>query len=652
MRIIHRRKKRTAVSRRMTRPLDVDETRLHRMFENEKSDELKFLDQTLEQGTPSAPVSTPATPVVSVPGNQSPAEPAGEFVHETKEQPKAPTETTVPDDERIFLPKEEKKAAPVGDNTDYGRTKNLAGQTAATSAKRSWTDFFAMDVSSLFRRTPRETVTAPVGTVTPGPQSAAPASPAAPTEAAKDTSLDDLLSTVDQEHERELQRREQELAASGHAATVVSPKKEMHVMEEAPVEGEKGEKDHKGEKPEKKSDELVLDAPKAEEKKPDAPATPAPAAAPAKPTPKPRKKLGGSLADFLGAIKYIGLGKEKNNIVQNLATMLNAGLPLIDSLKALQMESRYKPIKKLLGGIITSVESGFPLWRSMENEHFFSPHAIALVRIGEEAGNLAENMEYLAAQQEKDQALKSKVTMAMIYPSIVMVLMFVVVMVLGIFVLPNLIGVLTSLNVELPLVTRIVIAFTNFMSANGTIIVPASIGGIVLLIILAKFTPLRGVAQWIMFHIPGIGSLARQATIARFGVIMGGLMQAGVPLVEALRSLVDVTPIVAYKKFYAQMLERILLGDSFAKGFTQIKNSQKILPISVQQLVMTGEKAGSLSKILMKIADIYEKKANDTAQRLPVILEPMILLFIGALVATIAMAIIVPIYSIVGNVGH
>lgn len=129
-------------------------------------------------------------------------------------------------------------------------------------------------------------------------------------------------------------------------------------------------------------------------------------------------------------------------------------------------------------------------------------------------------------------------------------------------------------------------------------------------------------------------------------------MQAGVPLVEALRSLAEVTPIVSYKRFYQKLLEHILLGDSFAKSFTAIPGSTKILPISVQQLVMTGEKAGSLSKILMKIADIYEKKANETAQRLPVILEPIILLFIGALVATIAMAIIVPIYSIVGNVGN
>jgi type IV pilus assembly protein PilC len=355
--------------------------------------------------------------------------------------------------------------------------------------------------------------------------------------------------------------------------------------------------------------------------------------------------------EFLGSLKYFGMGKERSAIIENLAMMLNAGLPLIDSLKTLQMETRKKPMKKMLGHIVESVESGSPLWQAMEDEHLFSLQAIALVRIGEEAGNLAENMEYLAAQQEKDAALKNKIKMAMIYPAIVMTLMFVIVIGLGMFVLPNLISVLFSLNVKLPLATRMVIAFTNLFTTYGAVGVPSLIGGFILLAILAKFTPLRVVAQWIVFHIPGIGRLLKEATIARFGVILGGLMQAGVPLVDALRSLAEVTTLVAYKRYYFRLLDHINVGDSFAKSFQTIHGSQRILPISVQQLVVTGEKSGSLSKILLKVADIYEKKANDTAQKLPVILEPMLLLFIGSLVGTIAFSIIVPIYSIVGNVG-
>ncbi len=371
----------------------------------------------------------------------------------------------------------------------------------------------------------------------------------------------------------------------------------------------------------------------------------------------PKKKIvinksPSKLAAFLASFKNIGLGKDREQFVQNLGTMLGAGLSLIDSMRTLQKETRTKPMKKLIQRMIDAVENGYPLWRAMEQESFFSPHALALVRIGEEAGNLAENVEYLALQEEKDHALRSKVKMAMIYPSIVMILMFVVVVGLGMFVLPQLLGVLTSLNVPLPFATRMIILFTNLFSTYGYIFIPSMIALFVGVTLLSKFTNFCIVTQWVMFRIPGIGQLAREATIARFGVILGGLLKAGVPVVEAMQSLVHVTPIMAYRKLYAKMLEHIQLGDSFAKSFTLIKRSEKLLPPSVQQLVITGERSGALAEITLKIADIYDKKATDTAQKLPLILEPMLLLFIGALVGTIAFAIIVPIYSIVGNVGH
>lgn len=366
---------------------------------------------------------------------------------------------------------------------------------------------------------------------------------------------------------------------------------------------------------------------------------------------KPVKKTGG-FQKFLAGLGHIGLGKERMRFVQNLATMLNAGLPLIDGLRTLQLETRAKPMRKILQKILDSVENGSALWRAMDDQSFFSLHAIALVRIGEEAGNLAQNMEYLALQEEKDHELKSKVKMAMIYPSIVMTIMFIIVIGLGMFVLPNLIGVLYSLNVPLPFVTRMVILFSNTFTNYGHIAVPAMIGGFFFMIILAKYTPLKVMFQWMMFRVPGVGSLAREATIARFGVILGGLLKAGVPVIEAMQSLVEVTPIVSYRKLYSRMLDHITIGDSFSKSFAAIKGSEKLLPPSVQQLVITGEKSGALADIMLKVADIYDKKASETAQKLPVILEPMLLLFIGGLVGTIAFAIIVPIYSIVGTVGR
>jgi type IV pilus assembly protein PilC len=309
-------------------------------------------------------------------------------------------------------------------------------------------------------------------------------------------------------------------------------------------------------------------------------------------------------------------------------------------------------MKKIIQRVIDDVESGIALWRSMDNQSFFSPYALALIRIGEESGSLSKNMEYLSVQQEKDRSLKSKVKMAMIYPSIVLFMTVNITLGLAWFVLPQLVGVLLSLNAELPFVTRVIIVIANFFKAHGAVAVPSILASFFFVYCICTYTKLRGPSQQFIFKLPGIGTMARSATIARFGVILGSLLRAGVPLVESIRSMAEVTDTVYYQRFYFLLANEIEIGQSFSSAFQRLKESKKLIPISVQQLIVTGERSGRIAEMLMRVADIYEKKAEEAAQRLPVVLEPLLLLFIGGLVGTIAFAIIVPIYSIVGNVGR
>lgn len=363
-----------------------------------------------------------------------------------------------------------------------------------------------------------------------------------------------------------------------------------------------------------------------------------------------RKKSG--LKIILDGIGNIGLGREKSHFIENLAILLNSGLTVVDALKTIALEVRVKPMKKLIGRVIDEVESGIPLWMSMDNQNFFSSYALALIRIGEESGSLSKNMEYLAVQQEKDRSLKSKVKMAMIYPSIVITLTVIITLGLAWFVLPQLVGVLLSLNAKLPLSTRVIIFIANFFKAHGAVAVPLTFAAGIFIALICRFTGLRGPVQQLIFKTPGIGTMAKSATIARFGVILGSLIKAGVPLIESIRSMAEVTDTVYYRRFYFKLASEIEVGQSFAAAFASIKDTKKLLPASVQQLIVTGEKSGRISDMLMRVAEIYERKAEDAAQRLPVVLEPMLLIFIGGLVGTIAFSIIVPIYSIVGNVGR
>ncbi len=365
-----------------------------------------------------------------------------------------------------------------------------------------------------------------------------------------------------------------------------------------------------------------------------------------------KKKAESGFSGFLSSLNHIGLGKECVNFIQNIAILLNAGLNITEALSTIQLETKVKSMKKIIKAIMEDVANGSAFWRAMEKQHLFSPYTLAMIRIGEEAGSLAKNMEYLATQQEKDRSLRQKVKMAMIYPSIVLTLTFIITLGLAWFVLPKLVQVLLSLDAELPLVTRAIIWIANFFSEHGSVAVPLFLLFAVFVVLICKFTALRGPAQQLVFRLPGIGSLARQATIARFGVILGSLLHAGVPLLEALRSLADVTTIVSYQKFYRRLAKEVEMGQSFGKAFHSIRETPSLLPVSVQQLVVTGEKSGSLADMLMKISEIYDKKAEETAHKLPVILEPLLLFFIGGIVGTVAFAIIVPIYSIVGSIGR
>jgi type IV pilus assembly protein PilC len=211
------------------------------------------------------------------------------------------------------------------------------------------------------------------------------------------------------------------------------------------------------------------------------------------------------------------------------------------------------------------------------------------------------------------------------------------------------VGVLDSLNVPLPFATRAVIWVSDTFSDYGIIIVPSMLLCVGILIILCKFTRLRQTAQFLILYTPGFGAMMRSALVARFGIILGSLLKAGITRVQAITFLAEGTEIVRYHRFYRHLAERISVGQSFATAFASMPETIKVLPNPAQQLIITGERSGQIADMLIKTSEVYEKEVDDTAERLPMILEPVLLLGIGGLVGVIAFSILLPIYSIIGN---
>ncbi len=347
----------------------------------------------------------------------------------------------------------------------------------------------------------------------------------------------------------------------------------------------------------------------------------------------------------------IGLGKERNYFVENLSMLVSSGMTVLGAIDSISEEVKNPGMKKILQSLREDVENGSPLWKAFERTGIFPLHTVSLIRIGEESGNLAQNLKLIAIQEEKDRVFKSKIRGAMMYPGFVFSLTIIVGVLIMWFILPRLSVVFGQLKIELPAITKALIATGKFLGAYGVVAVPlffAFIGLLVFFIFYYKRTKFLG--QSFLFAFPGIGKLLREVELTRFGYLLGTLLEAGIPVVTALESLEKATTFYRYQKFYAHLKESVRDGNSFGKSFLLFNKSDDYIPKTIQGLIVAGEKSGSLSSTMLKFSSRYEAKIEDTTKNLSVIFEPILLVIVWVGVVAVALAVILPIYSLIGGI--
>jgi type II secretory pathway component PulF len=346
----------------------------------------------------------------------------------------------------------------------------------------------------------------------------------------------------------------------------------------------------------------------------------------------------------------IGGAKERAYVVENLAVLLGAGMDVLSAVSAIETQVRSANMKRTLATIREELSSGATIWRTLDAANILPKRATYLVRLGEDSGRLSENLALIAKQQEKDRLLTSKVRSAMVYPAFVLGLTFVVGLGVAWFILPRLSTVFGSLNVHLPKITILLIKFGVFLQHWGAIVVPAFFIIIGLAITLALGKPgSRAAIQGFFLRIPGIRNVVQEIELTRFGFVLGSLLGAGLPVVDAIDSLEQSSSISQYKKLYARLRQDIEDGNSFHQSLRAYPKSNRLIPIPIQELVATGEQSGNLSEMLIRIAAIYEQKTDQSTKNLASILEPILLVIVWLGVLAIAIAIILPIYSLVGQ---
>jgi type II secretory pathway component PulF len=369
---------------------------------------------------------------------------------------------------------------------------------------------------------------------------------------------------------------------------------------------------------------------------------------PVRATPAPQRKLPEEKR-----LSTFGLSKERDQFIENLSMLVLSGMSITSALTSIIKQTKVPGMKKILERMLLEIEAGSPVWKAFEKTRFFKGYTISLIRLGEESGNFAENLKVVSLEEEKDRDFKSKIRSALMYPVFVLSLTLVVGIGISWFILPKLAKIFTDLKLTLPLVTRVLMSFGVFLSKHGLIAVPAGalvIGVIAYIVFFNERTRFMGEA--IIFSIPGIKTLLMEVEVARFGYLLGTLLEAGLTVTRAIESLAGASDVIRYKKFYLALRESIEMGNSFEKSFMQYKGIDVLIPQPIQQLIISGEKSGNLNKTLIKVGQVLEAKSDTTTKNLTIIMEPILLVIVWAGVVSVAFAVILPIYSLVGGLNN
>ncbi|OGE80641.1 MAG: hypothetical protein A2660_00840 [Candidatus Doudnabacteria bacterium RIFCSPHIGHO2_01_FULL_45_18] len=359
------------------------------------------------------------------------------------------------------------------------------------------------------------------------------------------------------------------------------------------------------------------------------------------------KILPAGKVDILERIKIFDRVPMKEVVLfsRQLATLIDAKVPIVQSLHVLETQVSSSKLKSVLADIAQHVESGESLSSATARyPQIFSNLYVNLLRAGELSGTMDESLGYLANQLEKDYDLRSKVIGSLSYPAFIVAALIIVGFLMFIYVLPPLVAILQDSKVELPFTTKILIATTNFFQNFwwlAIIIIVSSISGFTFYI---KTTGGRYVIDALKIRVPVIGKLFQKIYMARFARNLSTLIFGGIPIVQALDSVSDIVGNAVYKEIILDASIQVRNGKSIASALTQ----RPEFPVIVAQMTQIGESTGRLQEILEKLAVFYEKEVDSVLKVLTTLLEPVIMMFLGLAVAVMVAGILLPIYNLAG----
>ena len=352
---------------------------------------------------------------------------------------------------------------------------------------------------------------------------------------------------------------------------------------------------------------------------------------------------------FFDKLQRIGTVPAKTKMVffRQLATMIQAGLSLTMALDIVTEQEKNLIFRDAVNAIKNSIDQGMPMSQAMRQNAVFNIMMISLVQAGEEGGILDTALDRVASLLEKQQALKSKIKSAMFYPMFVIFFAVSVVVVFIAFILPKFKQVFDSMNIELPALTQAMFDFGDYSEKNWPMMLAVVVSVVGSLMWLARSKTTKPIMDALKLKLPVVKGLVFKSVMARSTQTLASLVSAGVPILRGLEMAKDVADNAVIQKGFEDLLEAAKRGSNLGDA----ARAAKVFPILVCQMIRIGEETGHLDDMLEKVALWYDQELDEQIKAMTSLMEPIMIIFVGGIVALIAMAIFGPMTAAMQQMG-
>lgn len=336
--------------------------------------------------------------------------------------------------------------------------------------------------------------------------------------------------------------------------------------------------------------------------------------------------------------------EERITFTKNLSAMLGAGLTLSRALSVIERQSGNKGLKAIVTDLEARVKKGDAFHEALAaHDKVFSKLFIAMTKAGEESGTLADSLKVVAKQMDRSFTLQKKIKGAMIYPAIILFAIAVIGVLMMIYVVPTLSSTFKELGAKLPQATLVVIGISDFMSSHVIIVFLILFLSIAAIILFTRSKFGGNIILAVSLHIPVIATLVRETYSARAARALSSLLSSGVEMLSAIAITEEIVGDNRFGKVVGEAAVRVKKGDALSAAFIE---HPKLYPVFIGEMIAVGEETGQVAGMLGQVAEYYENDVEDGTKDLSTIIEPVLMLLIGAFVGVFAVSMISPIYSL------